>query len=157
MSTRSILAVPYGDAWRGRYCHSDGYLTHNGRVLWNEVRQVGAAAFEEFLTNGRGSWGVSSMSDGFMTDTREEGWGGGYDQTKNLRVYKDRPGETEPEWITHDGDKWGTEWLYVVGIREMMVGVVSYSDDIRWIGSYAYDGPEPDWSAIEAQSYEVLS
>lgn len=33
MSTRSCIAKPDGDAWKGRYHHSDGYPTGMGRSL----------------------------------------------------------------------------------------------------------------------------
>jgi hypothetical protein len=33
MSTRSSIAIKHGDRIKSIYCHSDGYLEYNGRVL----------------------------------------------------------------------------------------------------------------------------
>ena len=33
MSTRSLIAVVHGDNYKTVYCHWDGYLSHNGRIL----------------------------------------------------------------------------------------------------------------------------
>ncbi len=33
MSTRSCIAVQHGDTIKAIYCHNDGYLKHNGRML----------------------------------------------------------------------------------------------------------------------------
>jgi len=33
MSTRSIIGVMHGDKCKAVYCHWDGYLSHNGRIL----------------------------------------------------------------------------------------------------------------------------
>lgn len=35
MSTRSVIAEPYGDGWRGRYHHFDGYPSGVGATLWD--------------------------------------------------------------------------------------------------------------------------
>ena len=35
MSTRSSIAIKHGDRIKSIYCHSDGYLEYNGRVLFN--------------------------------------------------------------------------------------------------------------------------
>lgn len=33
MSTRSAIGVMHGDNYKAIYCHSDGYLSYNGKVL----------------------------------------------------------------------------------------------------------------------------
>jgi hypothetical protein len=38
MSTRSRIAVATPDGFRSVYCHHDGYLSHNGRILFNHYR-----------------------------------------------------------------------------------------------------------------------
>jgi hypothetical protein len=52
MSTRSVVAVPNGDAWRGRYVHSDGYPSGIGRVLTELVRRDGVQAVREMVVTG---------------------------------------------------------------------------------------------------------
>jgi hypothetical protein len=56
MSTRSIIAVPYGDTWRGRYCHCDGYPTGNGRTLWALVKREGLDVTRKVLTEEHYGW-----------------------------------------------------------------------------------------------------
>jgi len=33
MGTRSVIGVVHGDVFKAVYCHFDGYLEHNGRIL----------------------------------------------------------------------------------------------------------------------------
>jgi hypothetical protein len=33
MGTRSVIGVMHGDVFKAVYCHFDGYLEHNGRIL----------------------------------------------------------------------------------------------------------------------------
>ena len=35
MGTRSVIGVMHGDVCKAVYCHWDGYLEHNGRILQN--------------------------------------------------------------------------------------------------------------------------
>ena len=35
MGTRSVIGVMHGDVCKSVYCHWDGYLDHNGRILLN--------------------------------------------------------------------------------------------------------------------------
>jgi len=172
MSTRSIIAVQYGDGFRGRYCHSDGYPMHNGRVLFEEVRSAGVDALEAFLDDdGRGAWGISYISSGFLVAPNEQTWDGGdnggnhavFSQASySHRVYRDRPNEMPTPWITHaDTDLWGTEWCYVASKGGLSVGVVRYTKDmpetVKWLGFYGWH-QTPDWSALQASGYgEVLA
>lgn len=50
MSTRSVIAVPYGDSWRGRYHHSDGYPSGVGRELFKLVNEHGLEWTRKTLT-----------------------------------------------------------------------------------------------------------
>ena len=185
MSTRSIIAVQYGDGFRGRYCHSDGYPEHNGRVLFDEVHAAGLGALSAFLSDdGRGAWGISFISPGFLSAPVEMpwdidgGWGqfdrdgrswdidggwGQFDRDYNHRVYRDRKGESPSSWITHaDTDLWGTEWCYVASAGGMAVGVVrwnseSKTDSVQWLGFYGWS-QTPEWGALSAKAYgEVLA
>lgn len=61
MSTRSIVAVPHGDSWRGRYVHSDGYPSGVGADLWKLVERDGLAKVREIIVTGD-HYGWSSLS-----------------------------------------------------------------------------------------------
>ena len=42
MGTRSSIAVKHGDVIKAIYCHWDGYLDHNGRILLNHYNSAKA-------------------------------------------------------------------------------------------------------------------
>lgn len=142
MSTNSVLAIQDGDGWRGRYCHSDGYPTHVGRVLWNEIKEAGFDAFEHFLVEGRGTHGVSDLDLGFLTAPVEKGWVD-YGAPGNLRVYRDRPGEESlaPMWISHEP----FDWVYVATPEALTV----LKGEKIWTCPFA--ALEPDWAEIEEE------
>lgn len=151
MSTRSVIAVQHGDSWLGRYCHSDGYPTHHGHVLWNEVKLAGVPALEAFLQD-RGEVGISFLTHGFLTNPIEQGWDGlRYSEGYTHRVYKGRPGEedTPTAWLEPGHDLGGTEWVYVATQAGLLVGVASDTDVSQWLGLYRYDQSEPDWVEVE--------
>lgn len=146
MSTNSILAIMDGDdEWKGRYCHSDGYPTWNGRVIWNEVKAAGYEAYESFLTDGRGTHGISTISPGFLTDPREESWSDKYG-TGNFKVYQDRPGEEGAlaMWVSNEP----RDFVYVVTPTEMVVRKGGY------VRSCPFDRAEPDWAKIDEEAYQ---
>jgi hypothetical protein len=158
MSTRSIIAIPNGDGWKGRYCHSDGYPSWNGRILWNAIAkhpdgpEKAIAILEEFLSDdGMGAWGISSINDdSFLTDMRFSSWedraGGFGGSDGNIRVYRNRVGEEPGDWYdntTTDRE----EYLYIASSGGLMVFDTASGDKL--LGTFRYDEPEPDWNAIE--------
>lgn len=42
MGTRSVIGVMHGDVCKAVYCHWDGYLQHNGRILQKDYDSVKA-------------------------------------------------------------------------------------------------------------------
>jgi len=54
------------------------------------------------------------------------------------------------DWITHDGDDWGTEYAYVIAPD---AGTMSVFSGLRegWtlLTVVRLDQPEPDWSEVE--------
>jgi len=74
-----------------------------------------------------------------------EGWGVAYTEKDNQSGPND--------WIMPDGDKWGTEWAYVLTSGGLMVGKVGYvrgeaPDPIEWINIFPWDN-EPNWEIVE--------
>lgn len=68
MSTRSVVAVPFGDTWRGRYVHWDGHLV--GEVLDRIVERDGYDRAVQVLTVEHFGW---SSLDGIGQDPDREG------------------------------------------------------------------------------------
>ena len=160
--TSSIIAVQYGDGFRGRYCHLDGYPTYNGKVLFEEVRSAGVDALEAFLSDdGPGAWGITCIASGFLTAGREMPWAQGDDFAAfnetgyNHLVWRDHPDAKKMPWITHaDTDLWGTAWCYVASIGGLTVGVVRWSvkdmsETVEWLGFYGWH-QTPDWEVLNA-------
>lgn len=56
MSTRSVIAEPQGDDWRGRYCHSDGYPSHQLVALHALVRRDGVDVVRKTLLHDHAGW-----------------------------------------------------------------------------------------------------
>jgi len=141
VSTNSIIAVPEGDTWRGRFAHWDGYPEAMGKNLWAIVQRDGLDAAAKTLTEDHAHW--STIDPGKMepgeNDTDgclvEPGYG----------VYHD----DDEGWILPEGDKWGTEWLYVLAPGGLMVGKVGWDDDdVTPVGIFPWNGAEPDWKVV---------
>lgn len=58
MSTRAIVAEPYGDTWRGRHTHSDGYPTGRGRHLWALVKRDGLEKVRQTMIHDYYGWSI---------------------------------------------------------------------------------------------------
>lgn len=56
MGTRAIVAVPYGDTWRGRHSHWDGYPTGRAKNLWAIVKRDGIDQARRVLTADYYGW-----------------------------------------------------------------------------------------------------
>ena len=166
MGTRSVIATPYGDSWRGRYCHWDGYPTHMGETLWALVARDGLETVRRVLTEEHYGWSNLSLKQGPEFDDVHAtmygdgrfapvgGYGVAYTDTiipgmgENGKPYQQ---VTEDAWHTPDEDDW-TEWFYVL------------ADDGLWVGRSGrrgavaiarWDSPEPDWEFIEQKGETV--
>lgn len=106
MGTRSIIGIPDGDGFRGRYAHWDGYPSWMGQQLHALVQRDGVDAVRTMLTETHTGWSVidSTMAAGKegQSGPIEPGWGSYYD-------------EQDVGWIEHtDQDAWDIEWAYVL-------------------------------------------
>lgn len=133
MGTRSVLAIPQGDGWKGRYCHWDGYPSWNGLRLLDLVARDGVEQVRKVLTEDHYGWSNLDLTVDADTEL-----GAGMDDGRFAivsgygRAYTTEQGQSDPEeWITHDGDDWGTEWAYVLGDTHLTVLERSYAND-RW-------------------------
>lgn len=133
MGTRSVVALPEDGAFRGRYCHWDGYPTGVGAALIEIVKRDGLDTARRTLTADHYGWSSldaepthelrAGLDDGRFADV--PGYGIAYTTEQNQ--------SSESDWITSNGGDWGTEWAYVLNERGLMVL------ERRW-GDYAEDG-----------------
>lgn len=129
MGTRSIIAEPYGDGWRGRYCHWDGYPEHNGRELLALVQVHGVEKVRQVLIHDHVSWSsIDSTSETFGTPHTDMD-------------------DDEPFWCEVDGVM--IEWLYVLGDTSLFVhaafGGLKPPVEVR------YNQPLVDWEAVRKE------
>jgi hypothetical protein len=152
MSTRSVIAKPYGDIWKGRYCHWDGYPQWLGHNLFNIVKRDGVEVARKTLVDDNFYW--SSIKYGadevqYEGDTRfylVQGYGTAGNEEQS----------SPDEWYTPmDLDSW-IEYVYVITDDGLMV----LSDATTLFGFYPWDLPEPDWSeevkAFDSKNQEEL-
>jgi hypothetical protein len=137
MSTRSIIAIPEGDGFKGRYCHGDGYPTWQLKSLHTVITEtfngdveaaVNALVFENY--------GWSSISgeqdppEWYANTYKNEprfkwvpGIGCAYTTTKLDDGYQQT---TDDEWLVFQGDKpvdTDTEWAYVIDTSSRRISV----------------------------------
>lgn len=140
MGTRSIIALKTGNGWFGRYCHWDGYPEGVGSAIWHIVKRDGLPTAVQTLITDNYSWSCLTASD-------EPAEGETYDSENFRRGYGYVHGDARPEdVITDNGDKWGTEYGYVLSREGMEVLRVDFDDFTYSMGFYRWDmDGEPDF------------
>ena len=178
MGTRSIIAIPDNDTYKGRYCHWDGYPSHMGHALCAIVNRDGIAYARQILTADTYGWSTISAStpsilgvtpdpdapygsaerlaadyeleDRFAVIT---GYGIGYTDTETVDLAGAPYQQTaESEWYGPDADCW-QEWIYVLrdeGLEVLDASGFSY-------GVFAYDDPHADFAACEDRNDEEVA
>jgi hypothetical protein len=121
MSTPAVVAVPYGDGWRGRAVNGDGYPTWTGAKLLELVERDGPDKVIDTVVNSD-IYGWSYL-DPNMDETQDHLLG------KRARpvpgyglAYTTVQDQTDPE-------DWGTpenvasyEWVYLLGKTGLRIG-----------------------------------
>jgi hypothetical protein len=149
MSTRSIIAVPHGDGWKGRYAHWDGYPEWMGRALWEIVQRDGIDAARRTLAEDNFYWSNVNPSAVALDEWQQDGrfrLVPGYGITGTSEQAKD-------EWIySTDFDYWGTEYVYVLCDSMLMVGAVNggwqTQASVTWLATPSLRDIEPDWANL---------
>ena len=118
MSTRSCVAIPQGDGWKGRYVHSDGYPDHMLPTLMDLVQRKGLDRVIDVLINWNGGWSFVGTYEGITNYLGEDrahfvsDYGLAYSK-------KEQP---LTECITsEDGDALWIEYVYVLGPKSITV------------------------------------
>jgi hypothetical protein len=134
MSTRSIIAIPDGQSWKGRYCHWDGYPANMGMELTAIIRRDGYETAIKVLTEDNRSWS-SIKSDQSATDAPNDipGYGTAHNDLD----------DGEDPWLFPNDEDW-TEWAYVMnpfgiavyrrrnGLEDQFVGLFDWEDNLDW-------------------------
>lgn len=143
MGTRSVVAVRYGDSWRGRYVHWDGYPTGVGQALLEIRRNLYPNDLDGMvraLTETHRGWSSINaeerveLPDYYESDRFEAVHGIGIGYTDS---------EASEDWIEAEGDNWGTEWCYILtpnGIHVLeatrgnghAVGMFGFNEGAEW-------------------------
>jgi hypothetical protein len=173
MSTRSVIAIPEGDSWKGRYHHSDGYPSGVGRELFKLVNERGLKWTRKTLMAHMWSTILSadwSLEPEWPTEDRNFGlvrchrchrprWNGCKcaEPTFPARCYCHGGRQEKPYWIKRDpvckqGD---LDWAYILGAQALVIErpVRRNKNYIitAWetVVSVPWNGPEPEWDQIE--------
>lgn len=154
MSTRSVIAEQRGDGWAGRYCHSDGYPSWNGRVIFELVnglfeRDV-ERALDVLVRQNYGWWSIDNrpgqqeLSEGYRD--------GRFASVPGVGVaYTTQDGQSsEDQWISPETDDWGAEWAYVLTQSGMTVLHNACSDGWTHVGFVHWNDEAQDWTAYQA-------
>ena len=130
MGTRSRIAVMHGDNCKSVYCHWDGYLDHNGRML---LEHYDSSKANHLVALGDLS---SLRPEVFIPEGVEHSF---ETPAENICTFYGRDrGETGTEWKTDTtfeaflerADGCGAEYYYVMKDGEWFVGTTYGSDKV---------------------------
>lgn len=153
MGTRSILAIPLDNGFKGRYCHDDGYPSHMARQLHAIVRRDGVETARKVLTEEHNSWGgiYADVERGrtvaAYSDAELESFAPGYG-----RFYDD-PDDAD-WWVSNDGSDDGTEWAYILNERALTILQRMHANDTPAVGAFGYNDPDGFWLHVGDLPYD---
>lgn len=143
MGTRSTVAVPEGDSWRGRYVHWDGYPSGVGGALQHiraELYPDDLDGMVKMLTVDHWYWstldGAGQLSDIDKDDPR-------WVPVPDVGVAGNEQQASPDEWVKPEDD-YGCEWAYVLTPAGIVVfeatleggghatGWFGSNPDVRW-------------------------
>lgn len=122
MGTRSRIGVMHGDLVKSVYCHWDGYLAHNGKILQEYYTSAQANELVSLgdLSSLRPSIGVEHAFSHYSTELSQEEY---YEQYGDMCTFYGRDrGESNTEFkVAHtfvefleQCDNCGAEYYYII-------------------------------------------
>lgn len=146
MSTRSVLAIPEGDSWKGRYCHNDGYPSWQIPALLG-LHQAHGDDITKFLTEDHCSWSGVHGDGGFCHCHQEDGT----PSPVETHVWD---GDVEFErWVRPHPDAWDIEWVYILNDRGVfvLIGEGRHDPHPTWrpLAFVPWSTTKTDWTDIE--------
>ena len=127
MSTRSAIGVMHGDNCKAIYCHSDGYLSYNGKVL---LANYDSAKANQLVAMGDMSVLGKEIGVKINFDNRMEYEGDNI--AKQCRFYGRDRGETGIEFKTFFNDQELFEGIDAEYFYVMKDGVWFVSEGAEW-------------------------
>jgi len=132
MGTRSRIGVMHGENCKSVYCHWDGYLDHNGRILlehYDSAKANNLVALGDISSLGSEIGEKHDFDVSFTKGAIGENW---------CKFYGRDRGETGTEFKTDDtfekfyerADACGAEYYYIMRDGEWFVGT-TYSSDTK--------------------------
>ena len=137
MATRSVVAIPAGDGWMGRYVHWDGSPGSRLPVLLDLVKRDGLDAVIRTVIEDNYGWSYLDSTqthelDGYHTDGRfiaRPGYGAAYTLNQAGGSQMETDTTADPVWI---------EYVYIMGPRTITV-LENTMDGWRRADSVRYD------------------
>lgn len=145
MGTRSIIAIPTDDSWKGRYVHWDGYPANMGKELTAIIQRDGYETAVKVLTEDHKSWSSISSRQPSADPL------GGITVPGYGVAHMDVPEDQDP-WLFPGDEDW-TEWVYLLLPFGIAVYERSNSDEgdlFRGLFDWAENH---DWDAIQSNIY----
>lgn len=137
MSTRSCVAIPQGDGWKGRYVHSDGYPEHMVPTLLDLISRKGVDRVRDVLINWNPGWSFIGSYEGITNYLGEDR--AHFVSDYGLAYSKHEANMTD--WITsEDNDALFIEFVYILGPKSLIV-LEHYATDEK-VTRTRFDGVE---------------
>jgi hypothetical protein len=116
MGTRSTIAIKHGERIKAVYCHWDGYIDHNGRILLENYDSTKANFLVALgdISSLRENIGEKHSFDLRAVEGSEEAtWTTFYDRDRGETGVEFKSFSSEAEWMDHyDGA--GVEYYYIM-------------------------------------------
>lgn len=149
MGTRSRIGVMHGNVCKSVYCHWDGYLEHNGRIL---QEHYDSAKANHLVALGDLSNLHANLGEKHDFDDRRAG-------DVQCTFYGRDRGETGTEWRTDHtfeeflarADACGAEYYYIMRDGEWYVGT-TYKSDPDLGGRLTPLSAVLTWNSLKTQS-----
>lgn len=130
MATRSAIGVMHGDKCKAVYCHWDGYIDHNGRIL---LEHYDSAKANNLVALGD----ISSLGSEI-----------GEKHDFDVRFTKGAIGENWTKFYGRDRGETGTEFKVFHNDKELFAGIDA---------EYFYVMKDGVWYVSQGDEWEVLS
>ena len=127
MGTRSSIAIKTEDGIKAIYCHWDGYVDHNGKILkefYNTTDKVNELIALGDLSSLRQEIGDKQNFDAKFTDEPElpmsENWCMAYGRDRGESDTEAQTFETIAEWVEAEAERW-CEYFYLFDGQDWIV------------------------------------
>ena len=127
MGTRSSIAIKTEDGIKAIYCHWDGYVDHNGKILkefYNTTDKVNELIALGDLSSLRQEIGDKQNFDAKFTDEPElpmsENWCMAYGRDRGEKDTEAQTFETIAEWVEAEAERW-CEYFYLFDGQDWIV------------------------------------